>query len=55
MPQKAEYKIVSGTTGEINKELSILGMQGWRPILMNSVLGPKGIMVTVIFEHALGS
>jgi hypothetical protein len=55
MPQKSQYKIVTGTTGEITTQFAVLGTEGWRPILMNSVVTPKGVMVTVIFEFVIGS
>jgi len=51
MSQTSEYRVVTGTAGQIETELTGAAVKNWRPILMNSVLTSKGIMVTVILEH----
>ncbi len=53
MPQKAEYKLVTGTSTEMSKEVVIHSNKNWKPILMTSTLAGDGIRVTVIFERVV--
>jgi hypothetical protein len=47
-----EYKIISGTAHGIQGELTVLAMQGWKPILMSSAVagGDRPIVNITIFS-----
>jgi len=56
MPIKAQYKILAGTSTEVERQLSVLnitGSQNWKPLMMTSVLTPKGIMLNVLAEYEI--
>jgi hypothetical protein len=56
MPQRTEYKIITGTAPQLQGELSALATQGWKPILMSSTPTQSGVVaVTIVLEHVLGS
>jgi hypothetical protein len=55
MAQKAEYKVITGTTNDVEREIVVHALKGWKPILMSTVSATKGIMVTVILEYVVGS
>jgi hypothetical protein len=51
MAQEPEYKLVSGTDTEINPILTTESAQGWRPIMLSSVLVGQDVMSQVILER----
>jgi hypothetical protein len=51
MAQKPEYKLVSGTDTEINPILATEAAQGWRPIMLSSVLVGQDVRSQVILER----
>jgi len=57
--QKAEYKVIAAESPvKLTGLLAPLAADGWKPILMTTVLGPAGqgnIITTVILEHLLVS
>lgn len=55
MPQEAEYKVITGNGPEVQKELNILAVHNWKPILMSSVGTTGPVAVTIVLEHKLGS
>jgi hypothetical protein len=55
MTQKTEYKLVSGDDGEVNKILTAEWMQGWKPILLSSVVTGQVVKSQVILERAIKS
>ncbi len=55
MPHKAEYKVLSGTTKDVEREIVVHGHKDWKPILMSTTQGTKGVVMTVIIELVLGA
>ncbi len=56
MPQKSEYKVISGKNDvDLSGKLAVDATMGWQPILMTSVATPAGIITTIVLEHKLGS
>ncbi|MGB6481953.1 MAG: hypothetical protein WBE86_00545 [Candidatus Acidiferrales bacterium] len=55
MTQRTEYKLVSGDDGEINKVLTTEWTQGWKPILLSSVVTGQVVRSQVILERAIKS
>ncbi|MGD0695768.1 MAG: hypothetical protein ABSB82_13025 [Terriglobia bacterium] len=61
MPQKSEFKIISGDGRNLEKELAPLAAKNWRPILITSAgvsVPPQGVgivVVTIVLEHLPGS
>lgn len=55
MTQKTEYKLISGDDGEINKVLTVEWTQGWKPILLSSVVTGQVVGSQVILERAIKS
>jgi hypothetical protein len=51
MAQKPEYKLVSGTDTDINPILMTETAQGWRPIMLSSVLVGQDVRSQVILER----
>jgi hypothetical protein len=51
-PQKVEYKKVVGEISDVQREVSLLATQNWRPILMSASAAQNGpVAVTVLLEH----
>jgi hypothetical protein len=56
MPPQAQYKILSGTSSEVEHQLQVLnntGSQPWKPLMMTSVMTPKGVRVDVLAAYEL--
>jgi hypothetical protein len=62
MAHKAGYKVIQKNNHEqLSIELNQLGLDGWKPILLSTVLQPTppivggaNIIITVILEHENG-
>jgi hypothetical protein len=54
MPQKAEYKVVTGWPAKVEELIAPLAAQGFRPILITSIPDAKGLFMAVVLEHVLG-
>jgi hypothetical protein len=51
-PQKVEYKKVVGEISDVQREVSLLATQNWKPILMSASPTENGpVAVTVLLEH----
>ena len=51
-PQKVEYKKVVGEISDVQREVSLLATQNWKPILMSASPTQNGpVAVTVLLEH----
>jgi hypothetical protein len=51
MDIKTLYKIISGSSAEIEKVLNVLSQDGWRPVAMSCFGQPS--VLTVILENKL--
>jgi hypothetical protein len=47
----SEYMLITGNSAHINTELKNSAAEGWRPILMTTLLAGNEIRVFVILEH----
>ncbi len=51
-----EYKVLSGTTAQLNEQLPENVMQGWKPILMTATAVGTGqgqsAFIAVMLEHS---
>ena len=51
-PQKVEYKKVVGEISDVQREVSLLATQNWKPILMSASPTQNGpVAVTILLEH----
>jgi hypothetical protein len=51
-PKKVEYKRVVGEISDVQREVSLLATQNWKPILMSASPTQNGpVAVTVLLEH----
>jgi hypothetical protein len=61
MPQKSEYRVVSGTNETIGQLIAPLAAQGFKPILMTSTgvtVSPQVaqiVMISLVLERVLGT
>jgi hypothetical protein len=55
MPQRTEYKVLTGNPQSIQAELIQYGAKGFRPVLMTAVPEATGSYLVVILEHIIGS
>jgi len=59
MPQKSEFKVVSGQPEKLDTLLAPFAAQNWRPILITSAAAnaQQGVpvVVTIVLEHVRGA
>jgi hypothetical protein len=54
MPQKSEYKLVSGFARTVQDQVTQLALQDWRPIMMSTTStegGGLNAVIVVLLEH----
>jgi hypothetical protein len=61
MPQKSEYRVITGTHETIGQLIAPITAQGFKPILVTSTavtvppLTTPMVMITLVLERILGS
>ena len=61
MPQKSEYRVITGASDTIGQLIAPITNQGFKPILITSTavsvppLPAPMVMITLVLEHVLGN
>jgi hypothetical protein len=55
---RAEYRLITKKAAEAERELQVITHEksgNWKPILMSSTGTEVGVVVSILFEHVIGS